>query len=132
MINDQPIYPNEILAKARKILLIDWPNTNVPTELVEQGFKVFCYSPGRYTQTEIEKGQLVFMELENRPPSVDIVNIYRPEDEHEVIITKQILPLEAKVIWLHPPITSQKTRSLAAEHGLTFVEGISITEVTRK
>ena len=112
MINDQPIYPNEILAKARKILLIDWPNTNVPTELVEQGFKVFCYSPGRYTQTEIEKSQLVFMELENRPPSVDIVNIYRPEDEHEVIITKQILPLEAKVIWLHPPITLKRPAHL--------------------
>ena len=87
---------------------------------------------GRYTQAEIEKGQLVFMELDNRPCSVDIVNIYRPEEEHADIITKQVLRLVAKVMWLHPPITSQKTRSLAAEHGLTLVEGISITEVTRK
>ena len=132
MINDQPLDSKEILRRVRKILLIDWPNTNVPTELVEQGFVVFCYSPGRYTQAEIEKGQLVFLELDNRPRSVDIVNIYRPEEEHADIITKQVLPLGAKVIWLQPPITSQKTRSLAAEHGLTLVEGISITEATRK
>jgi len=56
MINDQPLDSKEILRRVRKILLIDWPNTNVPTELVEQGFVVFCYSPGRYTQAEIEKG----------------------------------------------------------------------------
>jgi len=87
---------------------------------------------GRYTQAEIEKGQLVFLELDNGAASVDIVNIYRPEEEHADIITKQVLPLGAKVMWLHPPITSQKTRLLAAENGLTLVEGISIAEATRK
>jgi len=55
MINDQPLDSKEILRRVRKILLIDWPNTNVPTELVEQGFVVFCYSPGRYTQAENRK-----------------------------------------------------------------------------
>jgi predicted CoA-binding protein len=63
---------------------------------------------------------------------VDIVNIYRPEQEHEEIISNHALPLNAKVLWLHPPVTSEKTRSLAARHGLTFVEGIAINEAALK
>lgn len=121
----------EILGTARNILLIDWPNADVPGILLEEGFTVFCYSPGHYTRAEKEKGHLVFRELDSMPRAVDIVNVYRPEQEHEDIISKHVLPLGAKTLWLHPPIISQKTRSLTAKHGLTLVEGISISEVAR-
>jgi len=65
------------------------------------------------------------LELDGAPGAVDIVNVYRPESKH-------VLPLGAKVLWLHPPVTSEKTHLLAAEHGLTFIESISIADVAGK
>jgi len=131
VISDKPINAKEILGAARNILLIDWPNADVPGILLEEGFTVFCYSPGRYTRAEIEKDRLVFRELDSIPGPIDIVNVYRPEQEHPDIISKHVLPLGAKVVWLHPPITSERARSLTAKHELTLVEGISINEVAR-
>src|SRR5260221_5090999 len=137
--------PKKILEIAKSILLIDWPNPTVPRALLNAGFKVFCYSPNHYTEAEIlteypndineknifppktkEEGYLVFRQLDGPPYSVDIVNVYRPEEEHAEIIANHVLPLGAKVLWLHPPVTSAKTRSLAKEHGLVFLEGSDI------
>jgi predicted CoA-binding protein len=135
MVHNKPIDPKEILRAARRILLIDWPNTGVPEILVKIGFTVFGYSPGRYTGVEVsnkEKEHLVFLDLDGNPGKVDIVNVYRPEQEHPDIISKHVLPLGAKVLWLHPPVTSEKTRLLAAELGLTFIEGISIADAACK
>jgi predicted CoA-binding protein len=127
------INPKEVLRAARSILLIDWPGIDMPGMLVREGFTVYCYSPDKYTKAEIPSGQdhLIFRKLEGAPGPLDIVNIYRPEQEHADIIMKHVLPLRAKVVWLQPPIVSEKTRSLVAEHGLAFVEGISISEVAR-
>jgi len=127
VISDKPIHAKEILDAAKNILLIDWPNADVPGILLEEGFTVFC----RYTRAEIEKDRLFFQELDSIPGPIDIVNVYRPEQEHPDIISQHVLPLGAKAIWLHPPITSEKTRSLVTEHGLAFVEGISISEVAQ-
>jgi hypothetical protein len=63
VISDNPINAKKILSAARNILLIDWPNADVPGILLEEGFTVFCYSPGRYTRAEIEKDRLVFRNL---------------------------------------------------------------------
>ena len=131
VISDKPIHAKEVLDAAKNILLIDWPNADVPGVLLEKGFTVFCYSPGRYTRAQIEKDRLVFQELDRIPGPIDIVNVYRPEQEHPDIISQHVLPLGAKVLWLHPPLISEKTRSLTAKQGLTLVEGISITEVAR-
>jgi predicted CoA-binding protein len=140
--------PKKILQSAKRILLVDWPDTSVPRTLLNAGFTVFGYSPGHYSQAEIvtenpqdvdqknifppggkEKGYLVFRQLSFPPDVVDIVNIYRPENEHAAIITNQVLPFGAKVLWLQPPVSSAKTRSLATEHGLIFIEGDDIAEI---
>ncbi len=138
----------KILESAKKILLIDWPNAGVPRTLVNAGFTVFCFSPGGYTMAEVvteyprevnqknifppankDEGYLVFRPLDGSPGSVDVVNVYRPEDEHAAIIANCVLPLGAKVLWLQPPAKSEKTRSLTEEHGLIFIEGLDISEM---
>ncbi len=96
----------KILEKGRSILLIDWPDKRVPCSLLKAGLIVFGFSPD----------------------PIDIVYIYRPEEEHASLITNHVLPLHAKVIWLQPPVTSIKTRDLAKEYGITFIEGVDITE----
>lgn len=142
--------PRRILEIARTILLVDWPSLSVPRALLESGFTVFGYSPGRYSTAEIspnpppdvdsgsvfapkdqEKGYLVFRRLDGRPSAVDIVSVYRPAEEMPGIIADHVLPLRAKVIWLQRPVASSEERAVAEEHGLVLIEGSDIAELAR-
>jgi len=77
-------------------------------------------------------GFLVFRPLPAPPHSIDIANVYRPEQEHAKIVTKLLPALKAKCIWLQPPVSSAKTRDLAAKHKLIFIEGYDIAEVAHQ
>lgn len=124
--------PKDILKGAKTILLVDWPNPDVPRALLDTGFTVFGYSPGEYAAiSQADNGKLVFDKLNEHPTSVDIVNVYRPEAEHMAIINNHVLPLNAKVLWLHPPVKSAMTAAIAKEHGLIFIEGIDIAGVAK-
>ncbi len=136
--------PEEILQSAQSVLLVDWPNAGVPRTLINAGFVVYSYSPDQYSQAvlmqekpidedgiapkENEQGYLVFRSIK-QPDTVDIVNIYRPENELASIVEHHILPLGAKTLWLHPPLTSELARGLAAQHCLEFVQGANIADV---
>jgi len=143
--------PGEGLRSANSILLVDWASPSVPRTLVEVGFKVFCASPGRYSVVEVvpgspegvdsgdivlpqqgEQGYLVFRRLNERPSKIDIVNVYRPEDEHIGIVANQVVPLGAKVMWLQPSVTSGTAKQLAAEYGFVLVEGVDIAIAARQ
>ena len=141
--------PRQILESAKSILLVDWASPAIPRALVEAGFTVFCASPGRYSVVELlpelpgeidskdivaaeenENGYLVFRRLNYGPSHVDIVNVYRPEDEHEGIVANYVVPLGAKVLWLQPSIGSGTARRLVVEHGFELVEGVNIADNT--
>ncbi|HTD41564.1 MAG TPA: CoA-binding protein [Mucilaginibacter sp.] len=140
--------PEEILQSAKSILLVDWPNAGVPRALINAGFVVYSYSPDKYSEAllveekptdqdgiapgENEHGYLIFRKLKERLETVDVVNIYRPENELAGIVEKHILPLSAKTLWLHPPWTSELARGLAAQHCLEFVQGVNIAEVANE
>lgn len=120
------------LKNAKTILLVDWPDKSVPLALLKAGFMVIGYSPDKYTlvsyETRYAEDILVFSDLEGPPGEIEIVNIFRPEEEHAEIITKHALLLKAKTVWLHPPVISAKTGELAKKHNLVFVEGENIAE----
>jgi hypothetical protein len=141
--------PLQILRSAKNILLVDWPDPGVPRALLIAGFTVFGFSPNGYSKASLvqdpidgqssspprnpeETGYLVFEKLDSMPDTVDIVNVYRPEEEHAGIIEKHVLPLHAKVLWLHPPITSASTASVAERNKLIFIEGANIAEIAGK
>ncbi|HET9824587.1 MAG TPA: CoA-binding protein [Chitinophagaceae bacterium] len=143
--------PRQVLTQSKIILLIDWPNPEVPGTLLHAGFKVFCHSPNGYTKPYIvaeyphrvnqknrvplkneQEGYLVFKPLDKAPAHVDIVNIFRPEQEHRKIISDHVIPLGAKCIWLQPPVTSANTPDVAYENSLTFIEGHDIAELARQ
>ena len=143
--------PRLVLETARTILLVDWPSPSVPRALLEAGFTVFGYSPGRYSKAEIalnppkdvdsgsvfppkdqgEKGYLVFRRLNGRPSGADIVGGYRPAEEMPGIIADHVLPLRAKVIWLQRPVASSEERTIAEKHGLVLIEDCDIVELAR-
>ncbi len=110
------------------ILLVDWADESIPRSLVEAGYKVFSYSPDKYSEAVIENGKLVFNHPTQPLEAVDLVYVYRPEAEHEAIIERHVLPLKAKVLWLHPPVLSAKTAELATSKGLIFLEGTDIRD----
>jgi len=138
---------NQILGSAKSILLVDWASPTVPRTLVEAGFTVFCASPGRYSVVELvseppegidshdivppqqnENRYLLFRRLNDRPSHVDIVNVYRPENEHEGIVVNHVIPLEAKTLWLQPSVGSDTARQLSLEYGFDLVEGVDIVD----
>ncbi|SHM12120.1 CoA-binding protein [Mucilaginibacter sp. OK098] len=126
----------QILKNARTILLVDWPGVDVPLSLLKAGFMVIGYAPDNYSIATIEinsdgKEKLIFKALNKPPASVDIVNIFRPEEEHEEIISRHVLPLKAKVIWLQPPVKSAHTVILARENGLIFIEGEDLAALAK-
>jgi len=142
--------PRDVLNSAKAILLVDWPNLNIPKTLLEAGFLVFCYSPNGYTKAEIvaeyphdvneknifppgnKEEFLVFRPLPGPTPAIDIGNVYRPEQEHSSIITEVPLTLGATCIWLQPPVTSAKTHRLAEKSGLTFIQGYDIAQIAQE
>jgi len=138
---------NQILGSAKSILLVDWASPTVPRTLVEAGFTVFCASPGRYSVVELvseppegidsndivppqqnENRYLLFRRLNDRPSHVDIVNVYRPENEQEGIVVNHVIPLEAKTLWLQPSVGSDTARQLSLEYGFDLVEGVDIVD----
>ncbi len=138
--------PLQILRSVKKILLVDWPDPGVPRALLNAGLTVFGFSPGGYSLAKLvseaptdqnnfaprnadETGYLIFEKLDSTPDDVDIVNVYRPEEEHAGIIEKHVLPLHAKALWLHPPVTSASTATVAAKKNLIFIEGVNIAEI---
>lgn len=143
--------PLQILKSAKNILLIDWPDPGVPRALLDAGLTVFGYSPNGYSKARVvdelpygfdeknsfpardkEKGYLIFLKLDHKPNAIDIVNVYRPEEELQEIIANRVLPSDAKVLWLHPPVTSARAKEIAAENGILFIEGANIAEIASK
>ena len=125
----------QILKNAQNILLVDWPNVDLPISLLKAGFTVFSYAPDNYSiaaiKTEDGKDKLMFKALAGQPHEVDIVNIFRPENEHEEIISRHVLPLKAKIIWLQPPVTSTNTAAWATQNGLIFIEGADLVALAK-
>jgi predicted CoA-binding protein len=143
--------PKHILGSAKRILLVDWPSTAVPRALIAAGLHVFGSSPAGYSEADVvsqafvgsegvsvfppmdgsEAGYLRFRRLRGTPGHVDIVNVFRPDEELESIVEHHVLPLAATVLWLQPPNTSSLARHLAEKHNLVFVEGADIADTAR-
>ena len=140
----------DILQSATTILLVDWPSATVPRTLVDAGFSVLTYSPRGYSRAGIffevpehlknesvfppaaeENGYLIFQKLNEKPPQVDIVNVYRPSAELPGIIKDHVKALGAKTLWLQPPMASAEAKALAMEAGVLFIDNIDIAAAAK-
>jgi hypothetical protein len=81
--------PRDVLNSAKAILLVDWPNLNIPKILLQAGFLVFCYSPNGYTKAEI---------VAEYPHDVNEKNVFPPGNKEGFLVFRP-LPV------LHPPLT---------------------------
>jgi len=79
-----------------------------------------------------DESWLIFRTLTGRPPAVDIVYVYRPEEELPGIIADHALPLGAKSVWCDPPGMSETAESQTAKAGLIFIGNVSIAETAKQ
>jgi predicted CoA-binding protein len=140
-----------VLQHSSRVLLVDWPSTNLPRRLLEAGFDVFGVSPAGYTEAKLSReapdnqikasvyspeqpdgDYLIFKKLERAPEQVDIVHVFRPAPELSGIIDREVIPLRATTLWLQPPLTSDAASQLCKRCGITFVEGVDIVETIQR
>jgi hypothetical protein len=95
---------------------------SVPNFFIGQGYKVTPVNP---TATDIA-GKRSYPTLSAIPIDIDIVNIFRPSEDvlpivEEAIERKKIRG-DIHVIWLQEGIVCEKSRKLAEENGIIFVQ----------
>jgi predicted CoA-binding protein len=92
----------EALKNARIVLLIDWPDKEVPETLTRAGFSVFVHGgpgPEDYSVYELKDGKIVSRRTGRRPDQADLVYSYRPLAELARTID-EALAVGAKILWM--------------------------------
>jgi len=138
-----------VLADTRSVLVIDWPNRDVPASLAYAGFAVFVKGgpgPADYAAWEIEGGEPMSRPLRRALDHVDLVYCHRPLRELPGVIALAGR-LGARALWWQtglasdgskdssgcwaPPGESGQARELAATAGLAYVDDVYIADAVR-
>ena len=101
----------DILKKARTILLIDWPSKDVPETLARAGFRVFVHGgpgPEDYSVYELNGIEIASRRTGCRPEQADLVYSYRPLAELAQTIN-EARAVNAKTVWMQSGVSTDST-----------------------
>jgi predicted CoA-binding protein len=124
---------HEVLASAKRIILVDWPSRDVPDTLVRLGYTVVVKSgPGPTDFTaQAREGDTIVGRPTTRPATADLVYAFRPPAEVTAIIALA-REVRAATIWLEtdgwPDDDRERARDLVEAVGLTYIDGVSIVD----
>ncbi len=114
----------ESVLKDNKIVAIVGCSSNemkdsykVAKYLKDNGYKTIPVNPNA---SEI-LGEHVYKLLDDIEERVDVVNVFRPEEEC-LEITRQAIKIKPKVIWLQLDIKNEEAKKLAEDNGIKFVQ----------
>lgn len=97
------------------------PSYFVARYLGLRGFRVIPVNPGLAGQTLF--GETVRASVEDCPPEVDMVDIFRRPDQVPPIVAAAIAHLpKLRTVWLQIGVISDEARALAEGRGLNFVQ----------
>jgi predicted CoA-binding protein len=127
--------PDEVLDATTHVVVIDYPSTDVPETLVRGGFLVISHdgpTDDDYNVWIIENEVVTHRPLDHVPSGADLVYTYRPLDELQGI-AELAQRWGAKAIWVQPDTghDSARGRSIAEQHGLTYVDDPDIRAAVR-
>ena len=94
----------------------DRPAHYIPRYLQSQGYRIVPVNP---RETEMF-GQRVFSSLRSVDLPVDVVEVFRPPDEAE-IVAQDAIAIGAKVLWFQPGTHTSAAIATASRAGLTVV-----------
>ena len=95
---------------------LDRPSNQVAQFLIDNGFNVFMVNP----LEENVLGQTCYPSIQDLPQSVDIVDIFR-RNENVFEVAEDAIKSNAKVIWMQLGIVHEASAEKATDHGLTVV-----------
>jgi predicted CoA-binding protein len=119
----------DILAEAKSILLIDYPGRIVPDTLARAGFSVTAHGgprPDDYFAFETDGGDVIERHIGAPPKHADIVFMYRPLDELDMIL-ESAKAVRAKTIWFQPDDNPPVEKALARAEEDARNEGFAWT-----
>lgn len=139
----------ELIRDTDTILLVDWPDRDVPDTLARSGYTVFSHdgpAESDYNAYELEDGGVRVRPAGRPPERVDLVYTHRPIDELPEIVD-QARGLGARAVWIQsgldatgakdargtwlPDSESAKARAIVEAAGLTYVDGPYIGDAVR-
>jgi len=139
-----------ILGRARSVLLVDWPSTDVPDSLARAGLAVVVKGgpePDRYSIRELENDAPVSRPAPRPPDHVDLVYCHRPLDELAGIVALA-KRLGASAVWRQsgldpsgaedpkgcwtPGDEAEQARELVESAGLAYVDHVYIGDAARQ
>jgi predicted CoA-binding protein len=135
----------ELIRDSRTVVLIDWPDREVPDSLARAGYNVVSWdgaTPEEINAYELVDGS-VTVRRTDPPAAADLVYAHRPLDELDAII-ERARSLGAKAIWLQsgrdatgapdrrgtwlPEDESRGARSTVESAGLAYVDSPYIVD----
>ena len=139
----------ELIRDTRSVLLVDWPDRDVPDTLAQAGYVVVSHDgpgPDDYNAYEPQDGEVRVRAVGEPPQSVDLVYTHRPIDELAEIVV-QAKALGARAVWVQsgldatgakdprgtwlPERDAAKARSIVESARLEYVDGPYIGDAVR-
>jgi len=129
------VTPDEVLDASRYILVIDYPDRDVPETLVRGGFEVIAHegpTDEDYYVYGVDGDTVTRKQLDHAPTTADLVYTYRPLDELEGI-AESAARAGAKAVWVHPDTghDSARGRTIVEGVGLAYVDAPDIRDAVR-
>ncbi len=112
----------EILTRYRRVVVVGAsrepakPSHYVPRFLMRQGYEVIPVNP--YADEVL--GVKAYKALEDVPPPVEIVDVFRPS-EAVLDVAKSAIKVMPKVFWMQEGIYNREAAGLLKSHGITVV-----------
>ena len=138
----------QLLRSTRTVLLIDWPDREVPDTLARSGYRVVSHdgpSSDDYNAYEIEQGEVVIRPLGRPPHHAELVYSHRPIEELPEIV-EEAVAVGAAAVWIQSGLdaegtdrrgcwlsaeVSDRARMVVEAAGLAFVEAPYIVDAVR-
>ncbi|HJV09129.1 MAG TPA: CoA-binding protein [Acidimicrobiales bacterium] len=105
----------DVLARARSILVIDWPTREVPETLARAGYEVVVHGgpgPEDYVAYEVAGGEVVERRVGQAPAHADLVWTYRPLAELPEIV-ELAQAAGATTVWVHSGLAGEGVKDPA-------------------
>ena len=93
------------------------PSNFVPKYLVERGYNVIPVNP---TATEV-MGRKSYQSITEIPGIIDIVEVFRKQDDVPAVVTEAVKKSGIKVIWMQEGIYNEEAEAKAKENGMDVV-----------
>jgi predicted CoA-binding protein len=128
-----PDHAASVLRRSRTIAVVGFstdpekPSHHAPMELVRRGFDVIPVNP--FADEVAGIATVASLDQIDRP--VDLVDVFRPASDAPDI-ARQAAAIGARGLWLQLGIRSDEARTIAAQHGMDYVEDQCVSPISRR